>query len=136
MRGGEPWRKQRQLRLEPTGKCAGTGILERLRAEPGVEAADWTADGRLQLRYDLRNTGLDRILALLASLDLRPRCGRMTAWRHAWWAWTEAMERGNLACPGGWDRNLRAVYLAGDHRPGRRDNRPQHWRHYLDRETP
>jgi hypothetical protein len=110
-------------------------VLNALRHEPGVEAAESLGNGPLCLRYDLRDTGMDVLLPWLQTRGVRfdvhwrPRLQRLLA------AYTDIVAREALGDDSSWESALRRVY-AGRNRPqesGRHDERAHDWHRYLAR---
>jgi hypothetical protein len=119
-------------------EAVGMDVLKGLRLEPGVESAELQGNHSIQLRYRSDETGLDVLLpwlsarGLSAAGDLRDwialRIGR----------YRDSVARVSGPDAQGWEAYLRRIYVTRQPRRlhGRRDERAQHWRKYLDRGEP
>lgn len=110
-------------------------LVQALRQIPGVEAAEDMGRGGIRLRYDLRNTGVDRLLAWLAGRGIQAGRGWRTRLWHAWMAYADAVAREALAADDGWESSLRGLYAGRWPQQGRArsDEHAHHWRRYLAR---
>jgi len=128
----EWWSKERKLAI-PAPVAAET-VSARLLALPGVESACWRDRKHLLLRYDLRATDLQTLLDHMGSNSVEIPKRRWRTWWHALLAYCEANERQCAPADSDWNTNVRRIYVSRyrHRRHGHRDDRPQHWRQYLE----
>ncbi|HVI50991.1 MAG TPA: hypothetical protein VM661_07265 [Candidatus Sulfotelmatobacter sp.] len=76
----------------------GEAVLQALRQCPGIVMAKPSPDGRrLELRYDLRLTGLKELERMLPALGVRLSQGLMARLSRRWAAFQEANLRSHAA---------------------------------------
>lgn len=110
-------------------------VVQALRHVPGVEAAEDTGRGGIRVRYDVRNTGVDMLLAWLSAHGIHAGRGWRTRLRHGWMAYADTVAREALAADQGWEFSLRGLHARRWPLQGRArsEEHAHHWRRYLAR---
>lgn len=126
--------RRRRLRFSAP---VGADIAKALRLERGIESAEIDRDGALIVRYRQAATGLDWIIPWLARHGLVPAVDLAGRVRLALAMYCDANVRQIAGQPAWWEGGMRRLHVARQplRLHGRRDERAQHWRKYLERET-
>jgi hypothetical protein len=114
----------------------GTEAVKALRLEPGVEAAEVEGGNSIVMRYRQQVTGLDVLIPWLRSRGLSPVSTGLVGLRWRLAMFLDANARQLAGETGGWEIGLRRLHVARQplRLHGRRDERAQHWRKYLERD--
>lgn len=110
-------------------------MVQALRQIPGVEAAEDMGRRGVRLRYDVRSTGVDILLAWLAARGVHGDRGWRARLRHGWMAYADAVAREALTADDGWESWLRGLYARRlpERERAQRVEHAHHWRRYLAR---
>ncbi len=102
---------------------------------PGVVHIDIPdpQQNRIRISYDLKHLNLQLIESLLSELGFHLDNSLMSKLRRALYYYTEETERENLGINRDQDHSTRDIFMRcyRCRRHGCRDERPEHWRHYL-----
>ena len=122
-------KRQLNVRLDETSDLP----LAKLRALHGIDELTVDEDC-LRLNYDVRATNCARLIEDLRALGLNPALARGERWRIALRAYRESIWAEDFNNEIGWDSFVREIYVSRyrHRRHGRRDDRPHHWRQYLN----
>ncbi|MGQ0658543.1 MAG: hypothetical protein ACT4NU_10705 [Chromatiales bacterium] len=129
------WLKRRTLKVRAPSPA--DAVAARLQALPGIELAQWAKAGHLVLHYDVRTVTLEVILERARSLGIAIPVQGLSAWWHRFLVYCDENHRRTGEADAGWEAAVRALYVScsRQQRHGRRDERPQHWRKYLERDA-
>jgi len=116
-------------------ETVGVETLKSLRLEPGIELVEPQGTQAIRLQYRSGMTGVDSLLPWFAARGLSPAGGLRNRIGLAICCYRDALARQAARDPRGWEASLRRVYVSRQPQRlhGRRDERAQHWRKYLDR---
>lgn len=116
-------------------ETVGSETVKSLRLEPGIELVEPHGAQAIRIRYRSGETGVDALLPWFAGRGLSPAGGLLNRVGLALRSYRDALARQAALEPRGWEASLRRVYVSRQPRRlhGRRDERAQHWRKYLDR---
>ena len=108
-------------------------VMVKLAALAGIEDLVLD-DNKLRVVYDIRETQIEAVIELLQHAGASVVLSWYGLWRLRFRCYRESVQVQEANNEIGWDSCVREIYVSRyrHRRHGRRDDRPRHWRQYLN----
>jgi hypothetical protein len=108
-------------------------VMAKLAALAGIEDLVLD-DNKLRVVYDIRETQLEAVIEFLQHAGASVVLSWYGLWRLRFRCYRESVQAQEANNEIGWDSCVREIYVSRyrHRRHGRRDDRPRHWRQYLN----
>ena len=108
-------------------------VMAKLAALAGIEDLVLD-DNKLRVTYDIRQTQIEAVIELLQHAGASVVLSWYGLWRLRFRCYRESVQVQEANNEIGWDSCVREIYVSRyrHRRHGRRDDRPRHWRQYLN----